>query len=386
MWIDRICLQRAADLSPRAAKWNRFGAYTQAAILLAAIGPLNAWSQLSADAIAGVRELPGGPGYGTPASSNDPMPTGQQATGVVAGTVYDLSGDVLQGAHVTLAGPDGTVLRETQSGINGDFRFEGLPASHYKLIVSGAGMGTFNVPDIPLLEGEVHTVPGIVLTLASTTTDVRVSADPVELSQEQVHIAVEQRVLGVLPNFYTTFDWNAPPMLARQKFQLAFRSATDPVAFLGAGVLAGIQHAKNSYPGYGQEELGYTKRFGAAYANDMSGRMLSSAIFPSLFHQDPRYFYHGTGSKPRRAFYAISAAVIAKGDNGRWQPNYSHVLGSFAAGGISNLYYPAASRGFSLTMVNGLIETAGNAGNNLLREFVLKGLTTKVPSYANGKP
>ena len=82
----------------------------------------------------------------------------------------------------------------------------------------------------------------------------------------------------------------------------------------------------------------------------------------------------------------MRSAFVCRGDNGRWQPNYSRVLGNFAAGGISNLYYPAASRGVSLTLVNGLVETAGNAGTNLIREFLLRGLTSKVPNYANGKP
>jgi hypothetical protein len=80
--------------------------------------------------------------------------------------------------------------------------------------------------------------------------------------------------------------------------------------------------------------------------------------------------------------YAISAAVIARNDNGRWRPNYSHVLGNFAAGALSNLYYPSSSRGVSLTLMNGLVETAGNAGTNILREFVLKGVTM----HAGGKP
>jgi hypothetical protein len=113
--------------------------------------------------------------------------------------------------------------------------------------------------------------------------------------------------------------------------------------------------------------------------------MLASAILPSLLHQDPRYFYKGSGSIRSRVLYALSSAVICRGDNGRSQPNYSRVLGNIAAGGISNLYYPSGSRGVSLTILNGLIETGGNAGTNLFREFVLRGLTSKVPAYDNGK-
>jgi hypothetical protein len=110
--------------------------------------------------------------------------------------------------------------------------------------------------------------------------------------------------------------------------------------------------------------------------------MLSSGLFASVFHQDPRYFYKGTGSFQSRTMYAVSSAVVTRGDNGRLQPNYSHVLGVFAAAALSNLYYPKESRGLGLTLINGAVETAGNAGTNFVREFILKGIT----SHAGGKP
>jgi hypothetical protein len=155
---------------------------------------------------------------------------------------------------------------------------------------------------------------------------------------------------------------------------------------VGTGIVAGAEQAKNIFPGYGQGAQGYAKRYGAAYADDVLGRVIGSAVLPSLFHQDPRYFYKGSGSVRSRISYAISRAVITRGDNGHVQPNYSHVLGSFAAGGISNLYHPAGDRGVSLTLSNGLIETAGSAVDNLLREFLLRKITRNVPDQDQGKP
>jgi len=247
-------------------------------------------------------------------------------------------------------------------------------------------MGTVIAPEIKLHAGDFRMVPQITLSVAAAASEVRVVGDRDELAEEQVQIAVQQRVMSIFPNFYSSYDWNAPPMGAKQKFQLAFRAVTDPMTFLGAAGVAGAEQFYNVFPAYGGGIQGYSKRYGAAYANDLSGRMFSSAIFPSLFHQDPRYFYRGSGTTRSRALYAISAAVIARGDNGRWQPNYSEILGNFAAGGLSNVYYPSASRGVSLTITNALIETAGKAGTNLVREFLLRGLTSKVPNYANGKP
>jgi len=83
--------------------------------------------------------------------------------------------------------------------------------------------------------------------------------------------------------------------------------------------------------------------------------------------------------------YAISAAVVTRGDNGRWQPNYSHVLGNFSAAAISNLYYPASDRGASLVILNGLADIGANAVSNVIREFVLKRITSHVPEGANGQ-
>ena len=97
---------------------------------------------------------------------------------------------------------------------------------------------------------------------------------------------------------------------------------------LGTGIFAAVEQWQNTFPGYGKGTQGYAKRYGAAYADEALSRMIGSAILPSLLHQDPRYFYRGSGSKKSRALYAISSAVICRGDNGRLQPNYSYVLGA----------------------------------------------------------
>jgi hypothetical protein len=104
--------------------------------------------------------------------------------------------------------------------------------------------------------------------------------------------------------------------------------------------------------------------------------MIGSAVLPSLFRQDPRYFYKGTGTARSRALYAVKSAFICRGDNGKNEFDYSDIGGDFAAGWIANLYYPEKNEGVGLVLTNGLIEMAGHAGTNLLREFVLKGITS----------
>src|SRR5258708_39013966 len=118
----------------------------------------------------------------------------------------------------------------------------------------------------------------------------------------------------------------------------------------------------------------------------VSSTLIGSAILPSLLKQDPRYFYKGSGSKRSRLLYAIANSVICKGDNGHWQANYSAIAGGLAAGGISNLYYPAADRnGAALTFESPLIGIGSTAATNLLQEFVIRKLTPQPPSYSPAK-
>ncbi len=307
-------------------------------------------------------------------------------TGRITGTVEDNNGAVVPGARVALTGRTDSVEQVVTSDAGGEFAFADLPGGTYRLTVTAADMGPFVSPEIRLGAGDSLTVSNVVLPILTAHVDVRVEVTETQIATEQVSEQEEQRVFGIVPNFYTSYVWNAAPLTPKLKFQLAIKSATDPVAFIGAGALAGVQQAANTFPGYGQESGGYAKRVGAAYADDVIARIIGSAILPTFLRQDPRYFYQGSGGIRSRAIHALASAVICKGDNGRRQPNFSRILGSFASGAIANLYHPPGDRGASLTVRNSLIDTAGNAGTNLFREFLLRGFTPKLPPYANGKP
>lgn len=237
-----------------------------------------------------------------------------------------------------------------------------------------------------LAAGERRELPVIGARVATSSTTVDVSANPGEIAAAQLKQQESQRLLGIVPNFYSSYIWDAAPMSSKQKLMLAFRSNTDPFSFLLVATLAGLEQSHNTFPGYGQGSEGYAKRFGAAYADTMISKTVSRAILPSLLHQDPRYFYRGSGSVRTRIIYALTSAVICRGDNGRLQPNYSQVLGSFAATGIANLYRSPGDRTAGLTIRNGLVMTASAAAQNLIREFLSRKLTPNVPAFANGKP
>ena len=293
--------------------------------------------------------------------------------------------DVLQDARVTLTASSTFANRSVESGNDGQFALTELPPDVYKLTVSPPGMTTFNSSQIPLQAGEFHIVPPVILSIAAVATSVTVTGNREQLSEEQVHIAIQQRIGGVIPNFYSSYDWNAPPMLAKQKFQLSVRSIIDPVAFSSVAGVAGVEQYRNIFPDYGGGIEGYGKRYGAALANHVSGTLLGRAVYPSIFHQDPRYIYKGKGIGSR-ALYAATAALIARGDDLRRMPNYSRVRGDFSAAAISNFYYPSSDRGGSLVLFNGLAGIGAEAAGNLIREFVLKRFTSHVPKQANGQP
>ncbi len=309
--------------------------------------------------------------------ADEPVP------GSILGVVADREGAVCEGAHITLTQTSATrpkVQTATSDG-NGRFSFTGVAPGPFKLTISSNGFATESVSGV-LHAGESYDAQTVILPFSTATNEVRVTASTEEIAQEQVIDEEKQRVLGFIPNFYVVYAPSAAPLNKRQKFSLAWKTLIDPVTILASGAFAGVEQADDAFSGYGQGAQGYAKRLGANLADNVTSTMIGGMLLPSLLRQDPRYFYKGTGTVRSRVFYAIANAVICKGDNGRWQPNYSGIIGSLAAGGISNLYYPASDEsGVSLTFENALLGMAGSAAQNVLQEFVIRRLTPKVPSY-----
>lgn len=189
------------------------------------------------------------------------------------------------------------------------------------------------------------------------------------LAEKQIKAQEHQRILGIVPEFNTSNISNAVPLTAKQKFKLAFKSATDPATFLVSGFTAGINQAEDSYREYGQGVEGYAKYWGASYADSFDGTMLGNALFPALLHEDPRYFRKGTGSIGSRAWYSVLTTVRSRSDSGNWVPNVGNLMGNIAAGGISNFYYPEEDRGVGLTFQRAFIVTAEGTLGALFYEF-----------------
>ncbi len=150
------------------------------------------------------------------------------------------------------------------------------------------------------------------------------------------------RLFLALPNFLTLENaGNVPPLTTAQKFKVVARGSFDKIEFPWYGVLSGISQAENSEPGYGQGWEGYAKRYGSAFADGTIENFMTSAVFPSILHQDPRFFQSSEGGFTHRTGYAVSRIFVTRTDSGRTQFNYSEIIGSAVAAAIStNTYHP----------------------------------------------
>lgn len=307
-------------------------------------------------------------------------------SGTIRGSVADSSGAVVEAAIVRLQAAGSTAQRTTLTDEKGAFHFSDVAPGAYTLSITAAGF-TDGSATVAVVSGDNTPLSPIVLQVAPAVSTVKVGLPPHELAAQQVHEEEKQRLLWIFPNFYVSYNPNAAPLTARQKFQLGFRTIIDPEVIIGNAAGAGIEQWHNTNRQFGQGMQGYGKRFGADYGTDIIHIFIGHTITQSVFHQDPRYFYKGTGSFGSRFLYAIGTAFVAKGDNGHWQPDYSDMLGGLAAHEIASLYYPATSRPGLRTFHSFLLGFSGRATSHLMQEFVYRKLTTHVPKIlAHARP
>jgi len=299
--------------------------------------------------------------------------------GIIVGTVTDVNNDPVPGATVALESPALEDPHTAVSNDNGFFEFKAVEPGTYRVSVSAEGFASWTSPTVVLKPGQYAILTGSKLRIAEALTTVTVAppiASSEEIAAEQVKVEEQQRIFGFIPNFYVAYNSDAAALTPKLKFKLAAKVSFDPVTIIGVAVFAGIDQAGNT-PNYPQGAKGYGERYGAIYADGLTDIMVGGAILPSLLHQDPRYFYKGTGTSKSRALYALSRPFVCKGDNGQWQPNYSTLGGDLASAAIANAYYPASNRGPGLLLGNFFIDTGQRAFANLAQEFILSKVTRK---------
>ena len=294
----------------------------------------------------------------------------------VGGTVSDVDGGLIPDALIVASGSRPEQQRTAVADSSGGFNLPNLlPAISYHLKVSAKGFADFDSPAIVLTPGQHLELPVIKLKVAAAEATIT-AASAEQLATEQVKAAEKQRILGVIPNFYVVYDSQFVPLTPRLKFKLAVRASTDVVTFAGTAFISGINQAADT-PAYQQGWKGYGQRFGAVYASSFTDVMIGGALLPSVLHQDPRYFYQGVGTNKSRAMHAFEAPFVARGDNGRWQPNYSSIGGDLASSALAVTYLPQEDRTASMVISNALVTTMGRIANALAQEFLFSRLTSK---------
>jgi hypothetical protein len=269
---------------------------------------------------------------GLPVLAED-IATPDKQTGNISGTVPDVYGDILPGASITPLCATPCEAETQTSNNNAAFSFNNLRFGIPNQIrIAADGFENREIPTIVLApDSPSFLATGIKLRIANLPTTITVHADTTQITTEQVHFEMQQRVPGIIPNIYTVYDsQNAVPLTVKLNYQLALKVSADPVTLAGVAFMAGVRQTAHN-PDYVLGAKGYGQRMGAEAADGFSDILTGGAILPPLLHQDSRYFYQGAGTAKSRLAHALSSPFVCKGDSRRWQPNYSSVVGDLAA-------------------------------------------------------
>jgi hypothetical protein len=297
-------------------------------------------------------------------------------TGSIRGTVTDVGDDPVSDAAVVLHGPTGERFAAVTKD-DGSFAFPNVtPGIVYQITVAAEGFAEWS-SSVTVEPGQEKTLTDVTLHILAVQRAVTVTYSSREVAAEQLKAEEQQRVLGFIPNLYVTYEPHPEPLTTKMKFHLAYKDLTHPVFFVRTAAWAGVQQARDNPDEWRQGAKGYGKRLGAGFADGATGSLISNAILPSLLHQDPRYFYQGTGTKWSRARHAMLAPFVCKGDNGATQPNYSEWGGSLIGYSIPTAYYPSSSRTAGHVFENFGIDMGLHVVGSLAQEFILAKFTSK---------
>ena len=185
----------------------------------------------------------------------------------------------------------------------------------------------------------------------------------------QLQEPIPKRIFGIIPNYRSHPSLKESKTLTSGgKFQIAARDSFDPGTFLLTGIFAGFGQLSNSTPSYGHGMAGYGRYFGSTYGDFMIGNFMTEGVYPSLLHQDPRYFRRGTGNVWSRLGYAMGQIFVTHGDNRKTRFNYSELGGNATAVAISNTYNPDNRTAADAVGKLG-IQLGVDMAGNILKEF-----------------
>ncbi len=321
-------------------------------------------------------DLPDAPRNVSDTATGSNAPSVPPAAATITGTVLDLSDALVPGANVVLQSASTGERREVTADDTAAFKFDSLaPGVPYEITINVKGFASWTSPAIVLEPSQFLSLGNIHLKIEGEANSITVYASTEEVAVEQVHLEEQQRVFGFIPNFYAVYDSaNAVPLSAKLKFKLAMRVSADPVTFAGVALMSGIDQAADR-PDYVQGAKGFGQRFGANAAGGFSDILIGGAILPSLLHQDPRYFYQGTGGTRSRLEHAMASPFICRGDNGNRQINFSSMGGDIGATALEMTYLPQSNRGAGTVLTEFSINTAERVFAGIAQEFIIPHFT-----------
>jgi hypothetical protein len=301
----------------------------------------------------------------------------------VRGTVEDSAGGLIPGAKVEIASVAHADSRTVLAGEDGSFQVNGLkPDEAYVVRVSTDGAATWMSQPITLKPGESLTLDDIHLKV-EVTDSITVSASREQIATAQLQMETQQKLFGFVPNYYTVYDAeNAVPLTPKLKFELAEKTSVNPVTVAGIAFVAGVKQAGRT-PDYQLGAAGYGQRLGATAATGIADILIGGAVLPSVLHQDPRYFYQGTGTKKSRLMHALSYAVVTRGDNGKNEPNYSSIGGDLSTSALQLTYFPHANRTAGDFAGQFALATTERTLNAVAQEFLFARFTSKAQFHAD---
>jgi hypothetical protein len=178
-----------------------------------------------------------------------------------------------------------------------------------------------------------------------------------------------KRLFGIVPNYRTTQDETQyMPLTSGEKFRIATKDSFDRGTLVLSGIFAGESYLTKSNPSFGQGPSGFARYYAASYGDFAIGNFMTEAVYPSVFHEDPRYFRRGTGSGLSRLGYAVQQIFWVRTDSGRMQFNFSEVPGNSTTVAISNAYYPD-NRTAREAATRLSIQIGVDMAGNILKEF-----------------
>lgn len=296
-------------------------------------------------------------------------------TANIQGTVTDVSSDPIPNATVVLQGPAGNRLTVTTTEDGSFVLHDVMPRIPYQIAITADGFADWS-SSVSVEPGQQKNLGEIALPILAVQRAITVTYSSKEVAVQQLKAEEHQRVLGFIPNMFVTYEPHPEPLTAKMKFHLAYKSLTHPTFLTFKAAWAGVEQA-GDFTDYRLGARGYGERLGATLAGGASEDLFANAILPSLLHQDPRYFYRGSGTKGSRALHAILAPFVCEGDNGKSQPNYSQLGGSLISASLSSTYYPGSDRGPGLVFTSFGTSMGLHVALGLAQEFILPKFTSK---------